>query len=124
MSGDETRHIDRTVLAVGLAVGALAAGVYALLLAGDERLEAPLHVSGVWLALAFFACELFALRVERHQGESYGFTLALVPLAVGLVYAAPGALVVGRVAGVVLGLALVRQRRPAEAVYEVAVHAA
>jgi diguanylate cyclase (GGDEF)-like protein len=124
LSGDETRQIDRTVLAVGLAVAALAAGAYALLLADDKRLEAPLHVSGVWLAVAFFACEVFALRVERNQGESYGFTLALVPLAVGLVYAAPGALVVARVAGVVLGLALVRQRRPAEAVYEVAVHAA
>jgi diguanylate cyclase (GGDEF)-like protein len=111
-------------MAVGLAVAALAAGAYALLVANEVQIDSPLDVSGVWLAVAFFACELYALRVERNQGESYGFTLALVPLAVGLVYADPGALVAARVAGVVPALVLMRQRRPPEAFYEVAVHAA
>ncbi|MBN2623605.1 MAG: EAL domain-containing protein, partial [Acidimicrobiales bacterium] len=124
MSGDLGRHGDRGVLAVGLVVATAAAGVYALLVAPDQQIEAPLDVSAEWLALAFFACELFALRTERHQGESYGFTLALVPLAVGLVYADPGALVASRVVGVAVALALLRQRRVPEAIYEVAVHAA
>ncbi|HEX6567737.1 MAG TPA: hypothetical protein VF015_01160, partial [Acidimicrobiales bacterium] len=123
MSGDEARRTERTALAVGVGVAGVAAAVYALFLTGEDRLEGDLAVSGLWLAVAFFACELFALRVERAHGESYGFTLAMVPLAVGLVYAEPAALVAARVAGAVVGLALTQQRRPFEAVYEVAVHA-
>jgi len=111
-------------VAVGAAVALLAAVVYVLTLAGEQRLGGDLAVSGVWLALAFFACELFALRVERTHGEPYGFNLALVPLAVGLVYADPSALVVARVAGATAGLAVTRQRHPFEAAYEVAIHAA
>jgi diguanylate cyclase (GGDEF)-like protein len=124
LSGDETRRGERSVAAVGVGIAAVAAAAFALFVGSDPGLEAPLHISGLWLAVAFFGCEVFALRVERTHGESYGFTLALVPLAVGLVYADPAALVMARVAGVVLGLAVVRQRRPLEAVYEVAVHAA
>ena len=124
MSGDEARRTERTALAVGVGVAGVAAAVYALFLTGEDRLGGDLAVSGLWLAAAFFACELFALRVERAHGESYGFTLAMVPLAVGLVYAEPAALVAARVAGAVVGLALTQQRRPFEAVYEVAVHAA
>ena len=124
MSVDEARRSERSVLAVGVIVAAAAAGAYALALAGDRRLDGPLEVSAVWLAVAFFGCELFALRVERTHGESYGFTLALVPLAVGLVYASPGDLVAARVLGVVAAMIVLRQRRPFEAVYEIAVHAA
>src|SRR5918998_2233051 len=105
MSVDEARKSERYVLAVGVIVAAVTAGAYALVLANDRRLDGPLDVSGVWLAVAFLGCELFALRVERTHGESYGFTLAQVPLAVGLVYAEPGALVAARVAGVVALLA-------------------
>jgi diguanylate cyclase (GGDEF)-like protein len=112
-----------TVAAVGLVFAALAAVVYAGLLAGEAPLSgAQLDVSGVWLAVAFFACELFAIRVERDQGESYGFTLAMVPLAVGLVYTAPGPLIAARIGGVLVALAITRHRRPAELVYEVCIH--
>src|SRR5918998_1684166 len=124
MSVDEARKSERYVLAVGVIVAAVTAGAYALVLANDRRLDGPLDVSGVWLAVAFLGCELFALRVERTHGESYGFTLAQVPLAVGLVYAEPGALVAARVAGAVVGLLLLRPRRLFESIYEVAVHAA
>jgi diguanylate cyclase (GGDEF)-like protein len=124
LSGDDARRGERTVAAVGIAVALVAASVYALTVGSETRLDAPLYVSGVWLAVAFFGCEVFALRVERTHGESYGFTLALVPLAVGLVYADPGALVVSRMVGVALGLLVVRLRRPLEAIYELGVHLA
>ncbi|HEX6418026.1 MAG TPA: bifunctional diguanylate cyclase/phosphodiesterase [Acidimicrobiales bacterium] len=124
MPVDDARKAERTALAVGAAMVLLAAAAYLVLLAGERRLDGELAVDGVWLALAFFGCELFALRVERTHGEHYGFTLALVPLAVGLVYAEPEALVLARVAGVVAGLAVTRQRNPFEATYEVAIHAA
>jgi diguanylate cyclase (GGDEF)-like protein len=124
LSVDEARKSDRSVAAVGVAIAVVSAVTYTLFLGNDHRLDGPLDVSGLWLGVAFLGCELFALRVERTHGESYGFTLAQVPLAVGLVYAEPGELVAARVVGVVLALAILRQRRPAEAVYEVAVHAA
>jgi diguanylate cyclase (GGDEF)-like protein len=125
LTGDQARQGDRTVLQVGLVVGALSAVLFAtLILPEDPFPDAPLRVSGVWLALAFLACELFAIRVERNQGESYGFTLALVPLAVGLVYAAPAAVVLARLGGVLVALAITRHRRAVELVYEVAVQAA
>jgi diguanylate cyclase (GGDEF)-like protein len=114
-----------TVMAVGLALGGLAAALFTVFVAGDAPLaEAPLDVAGVWLAVAFFACELFAIRVERNQGEAYGFTLAQVPLAVGLVYTAPGPLVAARLVGVLVALAITRHRRIEELVYEIGVHAA
>jgi len=124
VSGDQARRSERAVLAVGVVVAALTAGVYALALTDETRLDGPLDVSGVWLAVAFLGCELFALRVERTHGESYGFTLAQVPLAVGLVYAEPGAVVAARVVAVVVAMLCVRIRRPYEAFYEVTVHAA
>jgi len=124
LSGDEARKSQGTIMATGVAIGALTAGVYALLVASEPRIDSPLDVDGVWLAIAFFACELFALRVQRTHGEAYGFTLALVPLAVGLMYADPSALVVARVAGVVPALIVTRHRRLPEAAFEVASHGA
>src|SRR5262245_13966329 len=113
------------VVLVGVAIAAVAGALFAAFAAGEPQLStAPLVVSGVWLAVAFFACELFAIRVERSQGESYGFTLAMVPLAVGLVYTAPGALVAARVLGVLVALLITRFRRPAEAIYELTIHGA
>ncbi len=123
ISGDRARQSELTVLAVGLLLAALSAAAFALFVAGLPAMpDAPLEISGLWLAVAFFACELFALRVERNQGESYGFTLAQVPLAVGLVYAVPGPLVAARVAGVLAAILVIRHRRLIEIPYEVAVH--
>jgi diguanylate cyclase (GGDEF)-like protein len=123
LPGDEARQIDRTVLAVGVALLVAGAALFALVVVGDEPLAgAPLHVTAPWLAAAFLACELFGIWVERKEGEYYGYTLALVPLAVGLVYADPPALVLARMAGVAVALGLMRQRRFGEFTYEVAVH--
>ena len=92
-----------------------------------RRTPSAPDVPVVLLAVAFFGCEFFALRVERIHGESYGFTLALVPLAVGLAYVAPGALVAARLAGVAVALVAAvvvsHQRKVREALYELAVHA-
>jgi diguanylate cyclase (GGDEF)-like protein len=121
--GDETRRINRGVLIVGFITAAVGAAVYAAFVGDETRLDGPLVVSGLWLGIAFFGCELYGLWVERTHGESYGFTLALVTLTVGLVYADPAALIVARVAGVVAALLVIRQRRVREALYEVAVHA-
>jgi diguanylate cyclase (GGDEF)-like protein len=122
--GDETRRITRGVVTIGVLVAALAGICAYILLVGEPRLDTPLEVSAIWLGLAFFGCEVYALRTERAQGESYGFTLALVALMVGLVYVAPAELVLARIAGAVGGLLVVRHRSVAEAFYEIVIQAA
>jgi len=124
LSGDGARSGHRSLAVVGVAAAALASGTWALALRDAARLDGTLDVTGPQLAIAFLACEVFALRVERTYGESYGFNLALVPLAVGLVYAVPTEVVLARLAGVAVALALVRIRSPIEAAYELAIHAA
>jgi len=124
LSGDGARSGHRSLAVVGVAAVALALATWALALRDAGRLDGPLDVTGLQLAIAFFACEVFALRVERTYGESYGFNVALVPLAVGLVYAVPTELVLARLAGVALALPLVRIRHPLEAAYELAIHSA
>ena len=126
MSQVRTRSIETSVLLAGILHGAVAAGLYALFLGGDGAYAVGPHVSALWLAVAFGGCEFIALRVERLHGESYGFTLALVPLAAGLAYSTPAELVAARLVGVAVALAVVvvvpRQRKVREAIYELAVH--
>ncbi|HEY8526326.1 MAG TPA: EAL domain-containing protein [Acidimicrobiales bacterium] len=84
----------------------------------DVPLDVPVYV----LAPAFALCEVLALRVVRRHGQFYGFALAEVPLAIGLVYAGPAALVVGRMVGVLVVL-LVARRRLVEMAFELALTA-
>ena len=88
------------MLAVGVALLAMGPCCSRWSSSGRSRWPAPPNVTAPWLAAAFLACELFGIWVERKEGEFYGFTLALVPLAVGLVYADPSELVLARMAGV------------------------
>jgi diguanylate cyclase (GGDEF)-like protein len=112
------------VLSVGLALLAIGAVLYGLVIAGEQMLPgARLHVNALWLGVAFLSCEAFGVWVERRQGELYGYTLAMVPLAVGLVYGDPSDMVLARVVGVMIVLIVTRQRRFCEFVYEVSVHA-
>ncbi|HKY65095.1 MAG TPA: EAL domain-containing protein, partial [Acidimicrobiales bacterium] len=124
MSGDEARDIRNRVLATAAGVALVASALYLGVVAGEPRLDTTLQLSGVWLCVAFFGCELLALRIEREHGEQYGFTLAQVPLAVGLVYALPEAVLVAKLVGVVGALLVTRHRKLYESVYETAVQGA
>lgn len=111
------------MLAVAGVLAAVSLGGLLVVVRADRIAEIPASVP--WLGMlvaAFAACEAFGLRVERRQGEQYGFTAALVPLAAGLIYAEQGGLVVARLLGVALVLLVLRQRRPREMAYELAVH--
>jgi diguanylate cyclase (GGDEF)-like protein len=116
---DGSRRGENAMVVVGVALSAIATLVLAVTAAGDDTIaHSPLDLGWLWLFIAFGACELFALRVERRQGEQYGFTAAQVPLAAGLIYAEPTTLVLARLLAVVIVLLVLRQRRPAEAAYE------
>jgi diguanylate cyclase (GGDEF)-like protein len=116
---DGSRRGENAMLVVAVVLIAIAACVLMATAAGDGRIaDASLDLGWLWLIVAFGACEAFALRVERRQGEQYGFTAAQVPLAAGLIYAEPTTLVLARLLGVAIVLLVLRQRRPAEAAYE------
>jgi VIT1/CCC1 family predicted Fe2+/Mn2+ transporter len=71
LSGVEARQTDSTVMTVGLAVAVLAIVLFVLGVQDAAPIaDAPLQVSGWWLGVAFFGCELFAIRVERRQGQT------------------------------------------------------
>jgi hypothetical protein len=116
---DGSRRGENAMIVVAVVLTAVAVAVLMATAAGDGRIaNASLDLGWLWLVVAFAACEAFALRVERRQGEQYGFTAAQVPLAAGLIYAEPTTLVLARLVGVVIVLLVLRQRRPAEAAYE------
>ena len=127
MSQRRARSVETSILLAGVFHATVVAAPYAIFIRDETAYSVGPDVPVVLLAVAFFGCEFFALRVERIHGESYGFTLALVPLAVGLAYVAPGALVAARLAGVAVALVpavvLSHQRKVQEALYELAVHA-
>jgi len=127
VSQHRARSVETSVLLVGVFYAAVAAGIYALVLRDEGAYATGPVVPTVWLAVAFFGCEFYALRVERIHGESYGFTLALVPMAVGLAYVEPGPLLGARLAGaavaLVAAMVVSRQRKLQETLYELAVHA-
>jgi diguanylate cyclase (GGDEF)-like protein len=121
MSGSDAHQVKRGLLAAASGAVVLTA-VLAGFLADEERLHGSLELTGMWLAIAFFGCEWLALRIEREHGEQYGFTLMLVPLAVGLVFAPPLALIAARVVGVAAAMLATRHRKLHEAIYELAIH--
>ena len=108
MSLLRARSIETSVLLAGVFHATVAGGLYALFLRDEGAYAAGPDVPLPLLAVVFFACEFYALRIERIHGESYGFTLSLVPLAVGLAYVAPSELIVARLAGVAVALVAAR----------------
>jgi diguanylate cyclase (GGDEF)-like protein len=109
---------DVGVIFGALWVGMAGTAVAAFVLTRSGSLgDVPLDVPAYWLALAFALCEVLALRVVRRQAQFYGFALAEVPLAIGLVYCTPEELVLARLAGVAAVL-LVTRRRPADSAFE------
>jgi diguanylate cyclase (GGDEF)-like protein len=111
MPAQLTPRNDVGVVFGALWVGAGGAALIALALTGSSSLPGvPLDVPIYWLALAFALCEILALRVVKKQAQFYGFALAEVPLAIGLVYADPAALVAARIVAVAVVLALMRRR--------------
>jgi diguanylate cyclase (GGDEF)-like protein len=123
LSAQISPRSDLGVMLAALWLGLAGAAVYALALSGDGALpDVPLDVPAYLLAPAFALCEVLALRVERRQAKVYGFALSEVPLAIGLVYADPAALVIGRMVGVAVVL-LIARRRTVEVLFELALTA-
>ena len=123
LSAHITPRSDLGVALAALWLGLGGAALYAFAQSGHAALpDVPLDVPAYLLAPAFALCEALALRVERRQAQIYGFALAEVPLAIGLVYAEPAALVIARMVGVFVVLVVAR-RRVVELTFELALTA-
>ncbi|MEY2432284.1 MAG: hypothetical protein QOC92_2009 [Acidimicrobiaceae bacterium] len=102
-------------------ISALAIGGTALLVPlGHARpIPTEVHLS-VFVVMALFAiAESCVLHVHLER-EARTFSLSEIPLLVGLAYLSPAALVVGRLAGSLFALAIVRRQAPIKLAFNLA----
>jgi diguanylate cyclase (GGDEF)-like protein len=105
------------VLSVGLA---LAAGiVFVTVDLPLEPIPAPVEVPWLVLAAAFAVTEVFVVHLQIRR-NAHSFSLSEAPLVVGLVFAAPVALIAARVVGAALTLVLHRRQRGVKLAFNVA----
>jgi diguanylate cyclase (GGDEF)-like protein len=81
--------------------------------------DLPLHLTWWMLAPAFALAEIFAVHYQFRR-ENYSFTLSDVPLALGLFFAAPAALLAARLVGGGLALRLHRRQGPRKLAFNLA----
>jgi diguanylate cyclase (GGDEF)-like protein len=102
------------VALVGAAVATLAAGVTAF--------ERPFSVGWIILAVGFGLAERFHVGIEVRR-EAHSLTFSEIPLTVGLLFADPSHLILGRIIGGTAGFALVRRAAPVKVVFNGGQHA-
>jgi signal transduction histidine kinase/CheY-like chemotaxis protein len=99
-----------------------AAAALAVFVAGEPPLAgAPVQLAWWALAPLFYLAELLVIHLPFRR-DAYTFTLSEIPLVLGLFLATPDDLVVGRVVGAVVALAITTRsrQRPAKLVFNVA----
>jgi diguanylate cyclase (GGDEF)-like protein len=96
---------------LSVAVAALGAALYSGAVRHLEAPVAPLSIP--WWVLAAMFCLTDAFVVHVHfRRDAYSFALSELPLVVGLSFVSPSDLILARLAGAALALALVRRQRP------------
>ena len=76
-----------------------------------------MHVAWPLLAIAFALADSFAVHVEVRD-NAHSFTMNELPLMIGLFLCTPEQLVLARLAGMIVGLVIVRRQRAAEGVLQ------
>src|SRR3954471_2578561 len=105
-------HRAQTVRILALSFLLLGAS-FGLLALNDVGVGSLTGDSVPWwaMALGFAAAGMLSFDVEIHR-EAHSFTFSEVPLVLGLVFAGPAALIVGRVVGETAVLAIRERQRP------------
>jgi diguanylate cyclase (GGDEF)-like protein len=125
MSSDEPRRLRLSgstgvwALTVVVAAGAALA---TLLVAGHDALRAPIGTPWWMLAVAFAASEIFVIHFQFRQ-EQFTFSLMELPLVLGLFFASPLGLIVGRLVGGGLALRVHRRQARMKLLFNMATHA-
>ena len=101
------------LLVVGFAVAT------AVVLPRIAPIAAPISVPLWALAIVFLVAEVWVVHLEVRK-EAQSFSLAEVPLVVGLVFTGPLGLIVAEIVGMTLALGLHRRQKPVKLVFNVA----
>jgi diguanylate cyclase (GGDEF)-like protein len=104
--------ILNTLLLTGLAATA------AFVLPRIDPVDAPITVPWWALAIVFLLTEVYVVHLEVRK-EAQSFSLAEVPLVVGLVFAGPFGLLAAELVGTGLALGLHRRQKPIKLVFNV-----
>lgn len=75
-------------------------------------------ISWWWLAAGFYATELMVVHIQFRQ-DAHTISMSEIPMMLGLLLAAPQALLVGQVVGSTIALAVHRRQRPMKLIFNV-----
>jgi diguanylate cyclase (GGDEF)-like protein len=100
----------------------LAVLVYTAGVAHLAPLHAPLNIPWWMLALSFAFAESYAVHIHLRR-HAHTMAMAEVPMVLGLLFAGPAALLVGRLVGSVLALTLHRRQPPLKLAFNIAMFA-
>ena len=116
--GDPSRAFSPVWALTALMV-AVTGAIHALFVANVGAPSAPQHVPWWALAAMFAAAEIFVIHLEAKR-DAYSISLSEIPLVLGLVFAAPGALIMGRVVGAASALLVHRRQGGVKLVFNLA----
>src|SRR4051795_5817340 len=93
--------------------------LYVAVVGQQTPVTSTVHVAWPLLAIAFALADSFAVHVEVRD-NAHSFTMNELPLMIGLFLCTPDQLIVARLAGMLLGLVIVRRQRPLKAFFNIA----
>src|SRR5436190_17355554 len=100
------------VVAFSCCLAALALAGYGTIVQGHlEPVPAPFRIPWIVLAAGFAVADLLAIHIEVGD-DAHSFTLSEVPLVIGMVLCTPSGVVLGRVVGAFIVLAVIQRQRP------------
>ena len=113
------RDATRRVYALSVGLWLAAAVIFVTVDLRLQPVAAPVQLPWLVLAASFAVTEVFVVHLQIRR-NAHSFSLSEAPLVVGLVFAAPVALITARVAGAVIGLVLHRRQRGVKLVFNMA----
>jgi diguanylate cyclase (GGDEF)-like protein len=106
------RSTSAAVVAFSATLAALALlGYFGIVRTHLDTVGAPFRISWIALAAGFAVADLLAIHIEIGD-DAHSFTLSEVPLVIGMFLCTPSGVVLGRVVGAFIVLAVIQRQRP------------
>src|SRR3989442_3593015 len=100
------------VVAFSTCLAALALAGYGVIVRGHlDPIPAPFRIPWIVLAAGFAVADLLAIHIEIGD-DAHSFTLSEVPLVIGMFLCNPSGVVLARVLGAFIVLAVIQKQRP------------
>ena len=120
--GAESRSVERPtrrVIILTFVLLAIGTGLFGAVLKNPPEPPAGLQISWWVLAILFGAAEIWVFHIQFGR-EAKSISISEIPLVLGLFYATPGPLMLGRVLGPALVVVLYRRQTPLKAALNIA----